>query len=321
MTIIKNFIYSLSQSLPLSRGDDNEFYNFIKQQFDLYIEKLSLLPQNELSSFIAESKEMNGNASAKRFLNLIKDIQDQCLNILQLAYKGDSYSAIKRLEQLLTVQKFTKYRLNDMLVNYFVLGDEYGETLYRCVDFNKCEVPDNCWHVPYNMKYKASRGRFNQLGTICMYLSNSKDCASKELGEVDDVKKNRWVGEFRPKMMLYLYNFVIPSREEIERMNAYEQFCFLLTYPFYMLCLTKTGHSSSPFCEEYLFPQLFFQMLFIQPNNKCPRFDGIKYTSMHIPDSINIVILAKYSSEIPPKDGYSKHIKSLLEAIKEPYVL
>ena len=77
MTIIKNFIYSLSQSLPLSRGDNNDFYYFIKQQFDLYIEKLSLLPQNELSSFIAESKEMSGNESAGRFANLVKDIQDQ----------------------------------------------------------------------------------------------------------------------------------------------------------------------------------------------------------------------------------------------------
>ena len=109
MIIIKNFIYSLSQSLPLSRGDDNDFYYFIKQQFELYIEKLSLLPQNDLSSFLAESKEISGNASARRFVNLIKDIQDQCLSILQLAYKGDSYSAIKRIEQLLTVQKFTKY--------------------------------------------------------------------------------------------------------------------------------------------------------------------------------------------------------------------
>jgi hypothetical protein len=205
-----------------------------------------------------------------------------------------------------------------MLVNYFVLRRELGKTFYRCVDFGEGETPNDCWHLPFNLKYKAARGRFNQLGTICMYICNSKECANRELGPVKE-QSVRWVGEFKPKQGICLYNLVVPSKEYIENMSVYEQFCFLLTYPFYILCLTKTNHPNGRFCEEYLFSQLFFHMLFLQSNDKCPRFDGICYTSMQTPSAVNIVIPAKYEKEEPPMSGHSKYVKSLLQEVRNPY--
>ena len=151
-----------------------------------------------------------------------------------------------------------------------------------------------------------------------MYICNSKECANRELGPVKE-QSVRWVGEFKPKQGICLYNLVIPSEEYIENMSVYEQFCFLLTYPFYILCLTKTNHSNGSFCEEYLFSQLFFHMLFLQSNDKCPRFDGICYTSMQTPSAVNIVIPAKYEKEEPPMSGHSKYVKSLLQEVRKPY--
>ena len=151
-----------------------------------------------------------------------------------------------------------------------------------------------------------------------MYISNLRECANSELGDFKD-EHVRWVGEFKPRQPLCLYNFVIPSKNDIEEMSLYEQFCFLLSYPFYILCLTKSNHPTSWFCEEYLFSQLFFHMLFLQSNDKCPRFDGICYTSMQVPDAINIVIPAKYEDEEPPMNGHSKYVKSLLEDVRKPY--
>ena len=318
MDIIKDFIYGLSQKLPMSRDTDSSFYSFVKEEFELYLSKLNTLPKEDFERFLEFTNEMCDNASARRFINLISDIQKHCLLILQSAYKGDYYLATKGLGKLLTIQEATKYRLKDMLVNYFVLGREFNKTFYRCVDFEKAKTPDDCWHVPYNLRQYASHGRFNQIGTICMYISDSLKCASSELGAVNK-QKLRWVGEFRPKQILYLYNFVVPSISDIEKMSLYDQFCFLLTFPFYILCLTKCKYPSSSFCEEYIFSQLFFQMLFLQSNDKCPRFDGIMYTSMYVPSAVNIVIPAKYTDKEPPEIGHSKYVKSLLEERNSPY--
>ena len=322
MDIIKDFIYDLSQTLPMSRDTDSSFYSFVKEEFELYISKLKSLPKEDFERFLESANEMCGNASARRFINLISDIQKHCLLILQSAYKGDYYLATKGLEKLLTIQKATKYRLKDMLVNYFVLGREYNKTFYRCVDFEKANTPDDCWHIPYNLRQNASRGRFDQTGTICMYISDSLECANSELGAVNEhyhEQKVRWVGEFRPKQTIYLYNFVVPSKSDIEKMSLFDQICFLLTFSFYILCLTKCKYPSNSFCEEYIFSQLFFQMLFLQSNDKCPRFDGIIYTSMHVSNSVNIVIPAKYTDKEPPEIGHSKYVKSLLEEKNSPY--
>lgn len=318
MNKIKDFIYRLSQALPMSCSEGIGFYYYVRNQFDVYIRQLNSLDEKEFRLFLNNTNELSGNATANRFINLIKDIQKNCLSILILAYKGDMFSATKSLDRLLTIQEVTKYRLNDMLVNYFVLRRELGKTFYRCVDFGEGETPNDCWHLPFNLKYKAARGRFNQLGTICMYICNSKECANRELGPVKE-QSVRWVGEFKPKQGICLYNLVVPSKEYIENMSVYEQFCFLLTYPFYILCLTKTNHSNGSFCEEYLFSQLFFHMLFLQSNDKCPRFDGICYTSMQTPSAVNIVIPAKYEKEEPPMSGHSKYVKSLLQEVRKPY--
>lgn len=151
-----------------------------------------------------------------------------------------------------------------------------------------------------------------------MYVCNSKECANRESGPVKE-QSIRWVGEFKPKQGICLYNLVVPSKEYIENMSVYEQFCFLLTYPFHVLCLTKAKHPEVSFIEEYLFSQLFFHMLFLQSNDKCPKFDGICYTSMQVTDAVNIVIPAKYEEEEPPMKGHSKYVKSLLGEVRKPY--
>ena len=318
MNKIKDFIYRLSQALPMSCSEGIGFYYYVRNQFDVYIRQLNSLDEKEFRLFLNNTNELSGNATANRFINLIKDIQKNCLSILILAYKGDMFSATKSLDRLLTIQEVTKYRLNDMLVNYFVLRRELGKTFYRCVDFGEGETPNDCWHLPFNLKYKAARGRFNQLGTICMYVCNSKECANRESGPVKE-QSVRWVGEFKLKQGICLYNLVVPSKEYIENMSIYEQFCLLLTYPFYILCLTKNNHPNGRFCEEYLFSQLFFHMLFLQSNDKCPRFDGICYTSMQTPSAVNIVIPAKYEKEEPPMSGHSQYVKSLLQEVRKPY--
>ena len=145
MNKIKDFIYLLSQALPMSCSEGIGFYYYVRNQFDVYIRQLNSLDEKEFRLFLNNTNELSGNATANRFINLIKDIQKNCLSILILAYKGDMFSATKSLDRLLTIQEVTKYRLNDMLVNYFVLRRELGKTFYRCVDFGEGETPNDCW--------------------------------------------------------------------------------------------------------------------------------------------------------------------------------
>ena len=101
------------------------------------------------------------------------------------------------------------------------------------------------------------------------------------------------------------------------------QFCFLILYPFYCLCLTKSSHSSSKeplFVEEYLFSRLFFHMLFLHKDNEICFFDGIIYTSTIDRNAYNIVLPARYS--VPENDDHnveSPFLRNRLMNIGPPF--
>ena len=110
---------------------------------------------------------------------------------------------------------------------------------------------------------------------------------------------------------------------EIDEMNAYEKFCFLLLYPFYCLCLSKAmyNHNDRSFYEEYLFSQLFFNMLFLQRNNDVLFFDGIIYSSVHDRSMQNIVLPARYDvRNNDDTNTKSAFLREHLEAIAPPFV-
>ena len=51
MDVIKEFIYGLSQTLPMSRDTYNSFYSFVKEEFKLYKSKLKTLPKEDFEFF------------------------------------------------------------------------------------------------------------------------------------------------------------------------------------------------------------------------------------------------------------------------------
>ena len=314
-------IKKLVSKLPYEKDNTQSFYVFVKTAFNRYNQELSKIEAEQFETFLKESNEMSCKPTKVRFINLINRIESYCLSILCATYKGDLYNAIKLLRKLLKQANFTDYKLKDELLGYFRFSfkDKEDAILYRCVDYNKDDYIKDCYHLPCELRHKASRNRFNQLGVICMYLSSSPKIAIKEAGKLEKGKE-RWLGSFKMKRNAFFLNFKIPSCEEIDKMTSYDKFSFLITYPFLILCLTKDkDKQSNTFCDSYLFSQLFFQSLFFNiGNDDNVYFDGIIYSSMEDRNEYNIVIPAKYDTNEPPEKGYSEFVRQLISVAYPP---
>ena len=207
---LQSLILELVSSLACNHRKKQTFYCFIKFQFEEYERLLKKVDRKQFESMLSEAGELMGKSTKLRFVNLIKVIHTKCLEILQLAYKGDVLNATALLEKLLIVKKYTKGYLQDMYVNYLKNEEGQGSCYYRIVDFPKGKMLPNCNHMPYNLRSKASAGRFNLLGVPCLYLASSEKTALAEIGNLDN-KNDRWLGTFNAVRKLFFLNFTIPT--------------------------------------------------------------------------------------------------------------
>lgn len=304
-----------------ARDNTLNYYEWIVEQFDLYLQTLnkSIIDSN-FGNFLQETNEFIGSPTKKRFLNLVRKIQSQCLEILNLCYKGDFINATEKLLQLLTDERCTQFKLKDSYCNYFCIDFERlkAKYFYRRVDFdNECKDV-NCWHVPFQLRHLAAKGRFNMLGYPCFYLADSPQVAYAEVGKLEK-GKTPYMGKFELKKKCYLLNLTLTK---VEEMTNYDKFCFLITYPFHQLCLAKAKHKNAPFCEEYIFSQLFFHLIFFHHENGGKNglctFDGISYNSLEYKNNkgVCVVIPASYQGSTPPKKGYSPLITSMFNPLE-----
>lgn len=315
---IKELINILSNNLP-ANYEGVSFYDFAKNKLEEYVTLLSATDKNEFDNLLEATGDfgLNKNKTQRRFVNLIKVINQTCLKILQLAYKGDMYNAISTLSKLMTVSKATKGYLADRYLSYLKFAADDGQIYYRCLKLNSNIEPKNCNHLPYNLRRLASPNRFNQIGFPCLYVASSLDLAGKESN--CKVSEHVYVGEFKSKKNLHYLNFCIPTKEEREQMTAYDTFEYLVTYPLLLLSLiTKSNKDCTGFCEEYLFSQLFFHLLFTTKRDDIVYWDGIRYTSTLDRNGYNIVVPASYKQQEPlTGDTISDFIEERFEQIRQ----
>lgn len=330
---IKELVNILSNNLP-ANYEGVSFYDFAKNKLEEYVTLLSATDKNEFDNLLEATGDLglNKNKTQRRFVNLIKVINQTCLKILQLAYKGNMYNAISTLSKLMTVSKATKGYLADRYLSYLKFAADDGRIYYRYLKLDSNIEPKNCNHLPYNLRYLASPNRFNQIGFPCLYVASSLDIAEKESNckesnckesdcKESDCKESKhvYVGEFKSKKNLYYLNFCIPTKEEREKMTAYETFEYLVTYPLLLLSLiTKSNKDCTGFCEEYLFSQLFFHLLFTTKRDDIVYWDGIRYTSTLDRNGYNIVVPASYKQQEPPSgDTISDFIEERFKQIRQ----
>lgn len=315
---IKELVNILSNNLP-ANYEGVSFYDFAKNKLEEYVTLLSATDKNEFDNLLEATGDLglNKNKTQRRFVNLIKVINQTCLKILQLAYKGDMYNAISTLSKLMTVSKATKGYLADRYLSYLKFEADDGRIYYRYLKLDSNIEPKNCNHLPYNLRRQARPNRFNQIGFPCLYVASSLDIAEKESN--CKVSDHVYVGEFKSKKNLYYLNFCIPTKEKREQMTAYDTFEYLVTYPLLLLSLiTKSNKDCTGFCEEYLFSQLFFHLLFTTKRDDIVYWDGIRYTSTLDRNGYNIVVPASYKQQEPPTgDTISDFIEERFEQIRQ----
>ena len=310
---VKNTLLSLYSEILISYQEDNDlsimrksmtFYEFIETKFDEFNTLCKSIDEKELSAIM--NNNFKGKCTKQRFLNAIHRITEKYIQILQYTYIGDLKSAVKYMEELMFNKNHLSQYLSDYYANYLEPIIESNISLYRMRDVKKDEGrPDNCWHVPFVLRRNASLQRYNSNGHPCLYLADSEDTASKELGSlVGDY--NRWCSKYtinkseNDKTSFSVFNLTIPSNESILKENCgYTLLMWLLTYPLRLLCSMKVNDENCKFPDEYIFPQLYFHWRYLMKGYKCG--DGFMYSSTKNPSGVNYVFPAQYNSKYPPK--------------------
>ena len=256
----------------------------------------------------------------------MNNINRDLLSILDCVYRGDIHQANDKLNKLLFNMKFGQY-LPECIYNTmnFYLPDKKS-LYYRIVDLDSNCNKELLIHVPYEIRHKTEKMRFNMSGFPCAYLSNSFECSLSEKSEKgDNRKKYRYILQYKIKSNKYtksvvFLNMVIPTDEEINLFDNFDKICFILRFPFLFLSLcysqkkndNDNNESITEYCDEYFFSQLFFHVIFFENNNL--GYFGIAYSSTKQGhrDSVNYVIPAKMGRQLK-FNGYSDILSEIFE--------
>lgn len=294
------------------------FYDFIQKEFSHFLNLLNNLNEDELKQ-IAKNYDIFYELplTKRRFKNLMNFITDKLLEILRYCYKGDLWYAGSLLQALMgeSNKKMQEY-LIEPYIEYFKYRKLDKIEWYRMRDSNAWESVDNCWHLPYNLRHKASAGRFNMEGFPCLYLADSLETANAELGNIE-FGKLRWYCKFKLKQNkknLFLMDLSIPNLNE--ELTEKEELDLIITYPIRLLCSVKTSHKGNSFHEEYYLPQLMCQMLMTSKIGILYKGKGMIYSSTKNLNGINCILPAIYNGIIPPQKGYSNILLDLFETSK-----
>lgn len=315
----------LAKELPCNLKNGS-YYDYVQNSFKHFNSVLSQVPDTEILDIIKDHNYIsyiNEPHTKRRFINLVQKIEDECIDILDYAYKGDIISACTLLWKLLTVPSYTQNKFIETFGNNLARNGKLKSCVfYRCRDAES--KPDNFWHIPFESRKVSSPGRFNLMGIPCFYLSNSVECANAEMGVLDNSKTNqRWCQKFTNKHTLIYLDLSMPSDIEIDSMDDFEKLSFIITYPFSILslCSIEPDNKNIKFREEYLFPQLFFHVFFRHPNpdTKIPNFNGIYYSSTKYRGGKNLIVPATYSTKYPQLRGYSKDIIEMFSIVGDPF--
>lgn len=314
MTIDDLLIELYDNDLYEKTRDTNKesFYRYSKLQLEQYRQKLLALEEAEIKYALSEFGFFIGPITKRRFINAVSEIINKSLDVLSLCYKGDMLGASEKLEKLLLSKPKLKRYLSDYFINLFKSSKKLSvlnSTLYRMRDDKKEEIVNDCWHVPYEKRYLVSTNRYNVSGFPCLYLSDSKETASKEIGEL---KKGyvRWFSKFKLKSDIWLFDLCTPIKKDILKMSNHDKISLLLTYSIRFLCTSKAATDGAP--EEYYFSQLLSHILMKKTENPILSFKGIVFSSTKNKGGINYMLPAYYDNK-EPVFGFSIRLLNLFE--------
>lgn len=289
---------------------EDPFYSYVQNKYCIYKRLLNLLDEQDLVNSIEMYGFFKGKITKKRFINFCDLIFKECIAILEHYYKGDTWTACKKLYALLKSKKKISRYWEDEYVNCFSFEFLNNRAcLYRMVDMDG--KPNNCWHIPYEIRRYASYSRYSMAGMPCLYLADSKETANIECGKVQEGKQ-RWFSCFTPKNEQTLFfDLRIPTKDEFSNYNLID---LIITYPIRFLTSVKVMKTDGRFHEEYYFPQLLFHLFFMSDmaELRC-SYKGFVYSSTSNRGGVNYVLPALYKQKKPILNGISHELEKLFD--------
>jgi len=120
---------------------EDPFYSYVQNKYCIYKRLLNLLDEQDLVNSIEMYGFFKGKITKKRFINFCDLIFKECIAILEHYYKGDTWTACKKLYALLKSKKKISIYWEDEYVNCFSFEFLNNRAcLYRMVDMDGNQI-------------------------------------------------------------------------------------------------------------------------------------------------------------------------------------
>lgn len=303
-----NSIQAIEESsfqLPKSYENSITFLSFIEKSFKEYLEILEKIDEGTIVDKLKIIKPK---------IHTLCDELLESYRQLYLGYVSKSYSHFDK-----GMQQVEKY-----LVSEFDPSHPLSESrlLFRGRKSEKELDRDGMFHLPFELRHKATTQRFSIPGLPCLYLANSSYVCWEELDrpnyndfylsrfEIKDfMKLNALDISLTPKSLATLINKTSEIMEE--GINGWDSMIldYIIKWPLIFCCSIKVLNTDATFKPEYIIPQYLLDWV---RQNK--RLNAIKYFSVkaHLNQDadfskfINIVFPVQEIKDT----GYCSHLSS-----------
>jgi len=260
----------LKVSFPYSYEEGEDLLDCYHRLFHQYIELLSQVDKNSLDSLTQETNDFlqAHNALPEREIDIIRDADEvaqatyECLRKYFDGFPSDAYYYYK---DFLAEDGF--YHLNGLPRLIF----RPGQSFFRVRKAKGLSGQyGQLFHLPFELRSKASSERFSIPGFPSLYLSGSLITACMET----NVNKEDVFAYSRLENIKRLEFIDLSIFNKTKVKDAWEYLSFFINYPLIMACHIPVKYPNNPFKPEYCIPQIITQII------RCTdEIDGIAYLS------------------------------------------
>jgi hypothetical protein len=291
--------------LPKSYDNSITFLNFIEKSFKDYLEIIEKIDEGSIVEKLESIKS--------KIHNLCEELIESYRQ-LYLGFVSKSYfhfdRGMQQIEKYLVSEHDARHPLSE------------NKLLFRGRQSDRDLDRDGMFHLPFQLRHKATTQRFSIPGLPCLYLANSTYVCWEELDrpeynnfyisrfEIKDyMKLNALDISLTPKSLATLINKTSYILED--GIDGYDSMIldYIIKWPLIFCCSIKVLNTDATFKPEYIIPQYLLDWV---RQNK--RLNAIKYFSVktHLNQDndyskfVNIVFPVQEIKDT----GYCSHLSS-----------
>lgn len=258
---ISEFITTHFFALPRSRQKNIDFKEFVFDQMDSFIKRISELRSEGLKFEDIPFTFVDIEKSQKHLVNQIK-------KTIEEYYNGKPAKAYEDLA------KGLKSKLKNFEEDMYISRFESNQNFFRIrkIKGNFALPANEFFHIPFDKRGLVKTQRYSIPGFPSLYLGTTLYVCWEEL-------KRPNINEFQAVRLknlesLRVLNLVPPLQEHTNPIRLYQ---YMMLWPLILCSSVKVSNEEDTFKPEYIIPQLLLQ--WVRNTN---NLDGIMYQTTHI---------------------------------------